>query len=223
MVDAVVLDVNETLFSLDPVAAAFDEIGVGAGAVPLWFARVLRDGFAATATGDFVAFPALARHNARVLLDATDRPATDDDDRVERVVAAFDEVRPHRDVASGLGALRTAGLRLVAFTNGSAPIVTRFLERSGLDEVVEEALDVSIVGTWKPGAAAYQWVVGHLGLVSEQVAMLAVHPWDVAGAMSTGMVGAWLDRDGDRWPGWLPPADVTGTTMGELAGALLSR
>jgi len=45
-IDAVVFDVNETLFSLDRLRPAFVEVGLEPDVVPLWFARLLRDGFA---------------------------------------------------------------------------------------------------------------------------------------------------------------------------------
>lgn len=49
--DAVVFDVNETLFSLRRMGPAFAVAGLDPGLVPLWFARLLRDGFALTAMG----------------------------------------------------------------------------------------------------------------------------------------------------------------------------
>lgn len=217
----VVLDVNETLFSLDAVGHALDEVGLADDDLPLWFARVLRDGFAATAAGDPVGFPELARHHTRVLLDAAS--GVGGDDAVERVVAAFGEVEPQPDVAAGLRALHEAGIRLVAFTNGSADVVAGFLARSGLDEVVPEALDVTAAGAWKPHPAAYRWVCGHLDVDPRDAAMLAVHPWDVAGAMRIGMVGAWVDRDHARWPPWLAPPSVSAQSLTELAHTLTAR
>ncbi len=218
---AVVLDVNETLFSLAAIGDAFDEVGLTADDLPLWFARVLRDGFAATAAGDPVAFPELARHHTRVLLDAASGAAGDD--AVERVVAAFGEVEAHPDVTAGLRALRDAGIRLVAFTNGSAAVVEGFLARSGLDDVVEEALDVTAAGAWKPHPAAYRWVCDHLDVDPGDAAMLAVHPWDVAGAMRVGMLGAWVDRDHARWPSWLTRPTVSAQSLTELAHTLTAR
>lgn len=217
----VVLDVNETLFSLDAVAAAFGEVGLDPDDLETWFSWVLRDGFAVAAMGDAVVFPDLARHHLRVLGDRADQVL--DDAAIERVVDAFHEVEAHPDVDRGLRTLADAGLRLAAFTNGSASIARRFLERAGLDEVVDHALDVSDAGRWKPHPDAYRWVCDHLGSTPDTTAMLAVHPWDVAGAMGVGLLGAWLDRDHARWPAWLRPADVSAGSMVELASALAAR
>ena len=42
----IAFDVNETLSDLSPLGARFLEVGASASAAPLWFASVLRDGFA---------------------------------------------------------------------------------------------------------------------------------------------------------------------------------
>ncbi len=220
--DTVVLDVNETLFTLDPVAAALDDVGIGAAHLDLWFAWILRDGFAAAASGTFAAFPDLARHQTEVLLAGATN-VTDTASAVERVVAAFDEVTPAPDVERGLRRLAAADLRLVAFTNGSADITRRFLARAGLDDLVPIVHDASEAGMWKPAPDAYRWICDRVGTAPPDAVMLAVHPWDVAGAMRTGMHGAWLDRDHARWPSWLPTPDSSAGSLVELADALAAR
>lgn len=214
----VVLDVNETLFSLDAVGDALQDAGLARTDLSLWFARVLRDGFAAAATGGIATFPDLAAHHARAI-----GAARGVDVDVDAVVAGFDRVVAHPDVAQGLADLADAGLRLVAYTNGSAPIVAGFLARAGLDALVDEALDVRAAGVWKPHPDAYLWVCDHLGVAPAEAAMVAVHPWDVAGAQATGMVGAWVRRDDPApWPSWLPRPQVEVTRCTELAAALTS-
>ena len=104
----VVLDVNETLFGLEPVASAFASVGLDPAHHELWFARVLRDGFAVALSGRLATFPDLARHHVRVL--AEQRGLVLDDDAVEQVLAAFARVEPHADVPAGLRRAREAGL-----------------------------------------------------------------------------------------------------------------
>jgi hypothetical protein len=57
---AVALDVIETLASLDAVAAALDDAGVGAAPVERFFTRLLREGFALAASGAYRPFPEVA-------------------------------------------------------------------------------------------------------------------------------------------------------------------
>lgn len=57
VVEAVVFDINETLFSLDRLRPAFGDAGLDPGLVPAWFAALLREGFALAALGGFRPLP----------------------------------------------------------------------------------------------------------------------------------------------------------------------
>lgn len=206
------LDVNETLFSLEPIRARFDEVGIGRDQVPLWFARVLRDGFAAAAADNFTSFPDLARHHLHVLGPDVD---------ADHVISGFDEVEPHPDVAGGLRAAHDAGCSVATVTNGTAAITRGFLERAGLDHLVDHVLDVSGPRRWKPDPTAYGWALDRLATSADDAVMIAVHPWDVHGAMRAGLRGAWVDRDGATWPTHWPSPDVRAPGFDATVAALL--
>lgn len=55
-----------------------------------------------------------------------------------------------------------------------------------------------------------------------ELALVAVHPWDVHGAQRAGLVGAWVNRDGHRHPGIFEPPDVEGSSLTEVVAALLA-
>ncbi|MGH3443730.1 MAG: hypothetical protein ACRDPB_00005, partial [Nocardioidaceae bacterium] len=57
----IVFDVNETLSDLSPLAARFVAAGAPAHQAEIWFASVLRDGFALTAAGESRPFAEIAR------------------------------------------------------------------------------------------------------------------------------------------------------------------
>src|SRR3954470_12387136 len=92
-VRVVVFDVNETLFALEGLGPFFVTVGLDAAAVPLWFARVLRDGFALTAMGRYQPFADLAAHTLRAL-----NPDTIDDAAVDTVLGGFRRLKAHADV-----------------------------------------------------------------------------------------------------------------------------
>jgi 2-haloacid dehalogenase len=219
--ELVVLDVNETLFSLAPVAERMAEVGLR-GQLELWFTRILRDGFAATAAGGFASFSELAEHHLAALLRRHGLPAGET--RTSHVLAGFEEVTPHADVAAGLTALRDARIPTVALTNGSAEITRGFLERSGLADLVDDVHDVLGTGRWKPAPEPYLEVVGRRGVTPAAAAMVAVHPWDLLGAGAAGLATAWLDREGDTaYPAAFGAPDLRATTLEELARLLRTR
>jgi 2-haloacid dehalogenase len=217
-VELVVLDVNETLFSLTPIARRMAEVGLD-GRLELWFARVLRDGIAAAATGRIVTFRELAEHHLLDLLPA--QVTSEPDTAVDHVLAGFGEVAPHPDVEPGLRSLRDAGIEVVTLTNGSADITHAFLERAGLTALVDGVHDVTEVGRWKPAPEPYRGVLERRGVAPEAAAMVAVHPWDLLGAGSVGMITAWLDRGGAGYPAPFGAPDVRASTLEVLAAQLV--
>lgn len=218
MVEAVVFDVNETLFSLDRLGPAFAEVGLDAGAVPLWFARLLREGFALTVLGGYRDFADLAGDALRNLA-----PERIGDDEVAAVLAAFAELDPHPDVEPALRLLAEAGVPAATLTNGSATVVETLLRRAGLDSYVTAVLSVEAVQRWKPAPLPYRHAAARLGLPVERVALVAAHAWDCHGARNAGMVTGWVPRTERRWPDGYPPADVTGPDLPTVVRALLPR
>jgi 2-haloacid dehalogenase len=211
----VAFDVNETLFSLDRLGAAFGAAGLDPAAVPLWFARVLRDGFALAAMGRYEPFPALAAENLRALAPGIAEPT------VKAVLGAFRELDPHPDVEPALQILRDAAIPAVTLTNGSAEVVQAMLAGAGLSGYFARAFSVDDVGRWKPAPDPYRLVADAYSVEPRQVALVACHPWDCAGASMAGLVAAWVNRTDQRWPAVFPPPDVTGPDLTAVVGSLL--
>lgn len=214
-VRAVAFDVNETLFALDRLGPAFAAIGVDPAAVSLWFARLLRDGFALAAMGLHRPFAAVAAENLRALDPAVDDAA------VASVLGAFRELDPHPDVGPALRALHEAGVPAVTLTNGGADLVRTLLARAGLDSYIQDSFSVDEVERWKPAPQPYRWLATRLALDPGQVALVASHPWDCAGAHAAGLVAGWVNRTGSRWPTIFAPPAATGPDLSTVVAALL--
>lgn len=214
-VRAVAFDVNETMFTLRRLGPAFEAAGVDPATVPLWFARLLRDGFALAAMGQHQPFGVLAAETLRALAPGLDDAA------VGTVLGAFRELDPHPDVEPALRTLREAGVPAVTLTNGSTEVVQAMLARADLTTYVQHSFSVDEVQRWKPAPEPYRWVAGRLGLDPGQVALVASHPWDCAGARAAGLVAGWVNRGGSRWPAVFAPPDVTGPDLTGVVAALL--
>jgi 2-haloacid dehalogenase len=65
---AVLFDVIETLFPLDPIRRKLVEAGLPEGALETWFARFLRDAFALDAAGNYRGFREVASGALAVML-----------------------------------------------------------------------------------------------------------------------------------------------------------
>lgn len=134
----VVLDVNETLSDMSPLAARFEQVGAPAHVRATWFAGVLRDGFALTVARGQAEFATLARVGLRSLLASLDGLVVDPTEAADFVLAGLAELPLHPDVHPGLERMHAAGVRLVTLSNGSAETAAALLERGGAAGFVEQ-------------------------------------------------------------------------------------
>lgn len=217
----VVFDVNETLSDMAPLAGRFADVGADRGLAATWFATVLRDGFALAAAGTRAPFATIARTNLRIALTrhGLDRPL---EDAVDHVLAGLPLLGVHPDVPEGVQVLRDAGLRMVTLTNGATSVAERLLGDAGLLDAFERLLSVDDAGVWKPAPASYAYAARTCGVDVADLVLVAVHPWDVAGAVAAGARAAWINRAGGPYPGYFAPPTVTGASLPEVARALVA-
>jgi 2-haloacid dehalogenase len=215
----IVFDVNETLSDMSPMAGRFGDVGAPRHLAALWFATLLRDGFAVTAAGGAKTFAELAVSALRTVLHgvALDR---DPDDAIAHVMDGFSELGVHDDVPDGVRALRRSGRRLVTLSNGSAQVAERLLGAAGLREEFEALLSVEDAGAWKPAHASYEFAARSCGTEPAEMMLVAVHPWDIDGAARAGMATAWINRSGGPYPEVFTPPTVTAGGLPELASRL---
>lgn len=196
---SVFFDVNETLSDLSGVAAVFERLGAGGPMMRTWFASVLRDGFALTASGGSPRFAEIAEGDARVLLAGLVE-ASQLDDAVQEVMTAFTSAPAHPDVAPGLRRLHAAGHRLFTLSNGAASTAERLLETSGSADLIEGFLSVEEHSPWKPARDSYLSALARTGTEPADAVLVAVHPWDIDGAARAGLSTVLVDRAGTPYP-----------------------
>lgn len=216
----IVLDVNETLSDMAPMAGRFAEVGLPHADAAIWFAAVLRDGMGLTAAGAPRPFARIAAGVLRAMLDGP-VPADRHDEAVAHVLAGFGSLALHPDVPSGLAALAAGGRRIVTLSNGAATVAEGLLERGGVADRVEACLSVDDAGAWKPAAAAYRHAASVCGVLPAAMLMVAVHPWDIDGAARAGLRTAFVRRPGaPPYPEHLTAPGLTATDLDHLAALL---
>lgn len=217
----IVLDVNETLSDLSGMPARFEESGAPGYLAPLWFARVLRDGFALATAETHATFAELAEQNLRILLAPLG--LDDPEEALATIMAGFGAMDVHPDVAPGLAALREHRIRLATLSNGAASVAHGLLERAGLSDAVDEVLSVEGESWWKPAREAYGQPLAVCDVAAEDTMLVAVHPWDIDGAARAGLRTAWIDRDGGTpWPAAFEEPELMVSSIIDLAAQLES-
>ncbi|WP_241979913.1 haloacid dehalogenase type II [Cryobacterium sp. TMT4-31] len=215
----IVCDVNETLSDMSGMKARFVQVGAPAHLASVWFAALLRDGFALAAAGGAAPFAVIGSELLReVLRDVAllRSPA----DAVEHIMAGFGLLKLHADVPEGVRALTSTGMRLVTLSNGSAGVARSLLAAAGLEGEFEALLSVEDAGAWKPGRPAYDYAAEACEVRPAQLLLVAVHPWDIHGAAQAGLATAWLNRGGDTYPSYFTAPDYTVGRLAELATLL---
>ncbi|GGH90917.1 haloacid dehalogenase type II [Arthrobacter liuii] len=218
----IVFDVNETLSDMGPLGEAFVQVGAPRELAKLWFATLLRDGFALTASGGKESFAAIGADALRTVL-AAEGISGSLDTAVERVMAAMQNLSLHPDVPDGIRALAAAGHRLVTLTNGAAANTDRLLAAGGIRGNFELLLSVEDAPAWKPAKAAYEYAATSSGGDPSGMLLVAVHPWDIHGAAKAGLRTAWINRTGARYPSYFQSPDVTISALPELPAVLAAR
>jgi 2-haloacid dehalogenase len=212
----IVFDVNETLSDLSPLGARFVEVGASATAAALWFASVLRDGFALTAAGENPSFSGVARDLLAAQLSEAQLNRSLQDASAH-IMHGFAHLEMHPDVAPGLEALDEAGFRLVTLSNGATSVADQLFTAAGVRERFERLLSVTDAGAWKPTATAYRYAAKTCDTEPGDMLMVAVHPWDIDGARRAGMQTAWVNRSTRPYPASFLEPTITVSGLEELA------
>lgn len=213
----IVFDVNETLSDMAPLAEAFAAAGAPAHLARIWFAGILRDGFAVTATGGNAAFAEIAQDSLERLLaesgDGVDEAAAGS------IMSTLKSLDVHSDVVPGIEALSPIA-ELVTLSNGSASVAEKLLSGAGVRERFRALLSVDDAPAWKPARSAYAYAAAECGRPAAQMLLVAVHPWDIHGAHEAGLRTAWLNRTGAQYPGYFAQPDLEAADLPSLADQL---
>ena len=215
----IVFDVNETLSDMSALSGRFTDLGLPESAAELWFAMLLRDGFALTATGDEAPFQLLAAECARTLLTAHGT-SQDTEAAVEHVMAGLSGLRLHPDVVDGVRALKATGVRLVTLSNGSTNLAEQLFTDAGIRDDFAMLLSVAGASLWKPARGAYEHAAATVKVAAAEMLLVAVHPWDIHGAAKAGLRTAWLNRSGATYPSYFSEPEHTVADLTELPIAL---
>ena len=212
----IVFDVNETLSDMSPLADRFVDVGAPGLMAGVWFAGLLRDGFALTVVGANEKFATIAAELLHENL--TGLPLNRSvDEAVKYILRGFASLALRPDVAGAVRTFAASGMRLVTLSNGSTQLAETLFRDANIREEFEMLLSVEDAPGWKPLRAAYEYAADACGVEVGRMLLTAVHPWDIHGAALAGLRTAWINRAGATYPGYFTAPDITVSTLDELA------
>ena len=140
------------------------------------------------------------------------------DGEVRGLMAAWQRLSPHGDVAEGLRRLKPR-YQLVALSNGEQAYLEH-LEKERMRFGFDALISAERAGWFKPHPSVYRAGATILGVEPHRIMMVAAHAFDIMGARACGYRGAYVNRY--RLPYEESPhrPDLEVTDFVELADAL---
>ena len=213
-------DVNETLLDLGaldvPFAAAFGDASLR----PAWFQTMLQLSFVGGLTGNYVDFTSAQKAALQMLAERTGLAI--DTKSIDAIVGTMRRLPPHAEVRGALQRLKDAGYHQVTLTNSPLDVVRDQLAYAGLTDLFDDVISADDVKQLKPAAAPYRLVAERLGVPISQVRLIAVHSWDVSGALAAGARAAFVARLGASLSPLGTRPDIVGRDLEDVASALIA-
>lgn len=185
-----------------------------------WRDKQLEYSFRHGLMGAYVPFSQCTRE-ALVFTDRALQTGLSDNDQ-DHLMAVYAELPAFPDVVPALDQLRDAGMRCVAFSNGTADAVSALLKRAGVDQHMDDVVSVDDIKRFKPDPSVYAFLRTRLETRPEQTWLISSNPFDVIGAAHAGLRSAWVRRSSDApFDPWGVEPDMTVTDLEALVERII--
>ncbi|MGY4877327.1 haloacid dehalogenase type II [Vreelandella aquamarina] len=221
----IAFDVYGTLIDTQGVTAELEkrlaEPGKAVEFARRWRDKQLEYSFRHTVMGYYVPFAECTRE----ALEFTNRAlqAGLGDNACDHLMAKYAELPAFPDAAPALERLKAAGIRCVAFSNGTQKAVSQLLEQANLSVYMDDIISVDDVKRFKPDPAVYAHLRTRVEARPEHTWLISSNAFDVIGAAHAGLRSAWVRRHADApFDPWGIEPDMTVVDLEALAEHLLA-
>ena len=136
----------------------------------------------------------------------------------QELLDAYQVLPAFEDVRQGLSLARDSGYRMFALSNGSAEAVETLLAHAGIREHFIDVVSVDEIKSFKPNPGVYCHFLRRAGTSGAEAWLVSSNPFDVIGAISAGMRGAWIKRSPEAlFDPWGIEPTLTLTSLLQLA------
>ena len=115
-------------------------------------------------------------------------------DQKNELLDIYRRLPAFEDVREGLTRLKDSNFRLYAFSNGSKDAVETLISAAGIREFFDGVVSVDDLKSFKPNPAVYSHFLRESGATGSDAWLISSNPFDVIGAISSGMKAAWVKR-----------------------------
>jgi 2-haloacid dehalogenase len=145
------------------------------------------------------------------------------DEQKQQLLEQYKILPTFDDVKGGLEQLKAQNYRLFAFSNGAADAVNTLLETAGISDYFEGVVSADDMKTFKPNPGVYSHFLREASSTGANTWLISSNPFDITGAISHGMRGAWIKRSEDSiFDPWEIQPTTTATDLVDLKAKLIS-
>jgi 2-haloacid dehalogenase len=219
MPTTIAFDVYGTLIDTAGIVAALKEL-IGDRAEPfsdLWRAKQLEYSYRRGLMQNYQDFSVCTRQaldycckTFQVVMSAEVRAA---------LLESYRHLPAFPDVEPGLDRLKAGGCRLYAFSNGKPDDVRNLLNLARIEQYLDGVVSTDEIKSFKPNPAVYVHFLRRAGACGAESWLISGNPFDVIGAISAGMRGAWVKRSSQAvFDPWEIQPTLTVGNITELCG-----
>jgi 2-haloacid dehalogenase len=139
------------------------------------------------------------------------------DEEVRAVVRTWKDLEPYEDALAPFDRLHDEYV-LVGLSNGDPDMLDAVVD--GMDLELDGVVSVAEAGAYKPHRASYDLTCERFGVAPHEVTFVTAHTFDLVGAKAAGTRGAFVDRHGNPYGGWIHQPDVAVESLDALADLL---
>lgn len=118
-------------------------------------------------------------------------------DQKTALLAEYRSLPAFKDVQESLASLKADGNSLYAFSNGTADAVESLLLAAGIRDLFNGVVSVDDCQTFKPNPDVYEHLLNTTATSARDTWLISSNSFDVIGAISSGLRGAWVRRLAD--------------------------
>lgn len=219
--ETILFDINETVLNVSSLHPNFTSAFDDDNALSLWFYQLLHASTVCVATKVKTDFSTLASTMLDVVAGRLGVSLTAE--VKANLLSDFGCLPPYEDIKPALTNLRQKGFRLVAFSNSSNELIATQIKNSGLSDFFDDIVSVESTGSFKPDLRVYQFVADKLRQKVENLRLVASHDWDIHGALTAGLNGAYVDRSGAPYNALYLKPDIYEKNMMGIAEAIIQK
>jgi 2-haloacid dehalogenase len=214
-------DSNETMFDLAGMKPEVTDAFNGRNELmALWFATMLQYSLVDTVVSNYHSFGKIGA--ACMQMIAEGNGINLDINKANKAMQAMKTLPVHPDIPEGLKKLKENGFKLYTFTNSASSVIGSQVKNARIETYFDGRLTTEGLNIYKPHPRTYHWVANEVGEPIGNCMLIAAHGWDVAGATTTGMRAAFVERPGKTLYPLGPDIELKGKDLNGIADQLIA-